>query len=32
VNGFNRLQHCYEHREEVIDALCDLADTIVNRS
>jgi transposase len=28
-NGFNRLQRCYERREEVIDAFFDLADTII---
>jgi transposase len=28
-NAFNRLQRCYERREEVIDAFFDLADTII---
>jgi transposase len=28
-NTFNRLQRCYERREEVIDAFIDLADTII---
>jgi transposase len=28
-NGFNRLQRCYERREEVIDAFFDLADAII---
>ena len=28
-NNFNRLQRCYERREEVIDAFFDLADTII---
>jgi transposase len=28
-NGFNRLQRCYERREEVIDAYFDLADSII---
>jgi hypothetical protein len=28
-NGFNRLQRCYERREEVIDAFCDFADAII---
>ena len=28
-NGFNRLQRCYERKEEVIDAFFDLADTII---
>jgi hypothetical protein len=28
-NAFNRLQRCYERREEVIDAYFDLADTII---
>jgi IS5 family transposase len=27
-NGFNRLQRCYERKEDVIDAFFDLADTI----
>ena len=28
-NGFNRLQRCYERKEDVIDAFFDLADTII---
>ena len=28
-NSFNRLQRCYERREEVIDAFFDLADAII---
>ena len=28
-NNFNRLQRCYERKEEVIDAFFDLADTII---
>jgi hypothetical protein len=28
-NAFNRLQRCYERREEVIDAFFDLADAII---
>ena len=28
-NAFNRLQRCYESREEVIDAFFDLADAII---
>ena len=28
-NGFNRLQRCYERREEVIDAFFDFADAII---
>ena len=28
-NAFTRLQRCYERREEVIDAFCDLADAII---
>jgi transposase len=28
-NAFNRLQRCYERREDVIDAFFDLADTII---
>ena len=28
-NGFNRLQRCYERREDVIDAFFDLADAII---
>jgi hypothetical protein len=28
-NAFNRLQRCYERRENVIDAFFDLADTII---
>jgi len=28
-NGFNRLQRCYERKQEVIDAFFDLADTII---
>jgi hypothetical protein len=28
-NAFNRLQCCYERREDVIDAFLDLADTII---
>jgi IS5 family transposase len=28
-NAFNRLQRCYERREEVIDAYLDLTDTII---
>jgi hypothetical protein len=28
-NGFNRLQRCYECRNVVIDAFCDLADAII---
>jgi len=28
-NGFNRLQRCYERRQEVIDAFFDLADAII---
>src|SRR5512133_2774767 len=28
-NGFNRLQRCYERRENVIDAFFDLADAII---
>ena len=28
-NNFNKLQRCYERREEVIDAFFDLADTII---
>jgi transposase len=28
-NGFNRLQRCYERKEEVIDAFFDLADAII---
>jgi hypothetical protein len=28
-NNFNRLQRCYERREEVIGAFFDLADTII---
>jgi transposase len=28
-NAFNRLQRCYERREEVIDAFFDLADVII---
>ena len=27
--AFNRLQRCYERREDVIDAFFDLADTII---
>jgi IS5 family transposase len=29
TNAFNRLQRCYERREEVIDAFFDLADAII---
>lgn len=29
TNGFNRLQRCYERREDVIDAFFDLADAII---
>jgi len=28
-NNFNKLQRCYERREEVIDAFFDLADAII---
>ena len=28
-NGFNRLQRCYERREDVIDAFFDFADAII---
>jgi hypothetical protein len=28
-NAFNRLQKCYERREDVIDAFFDLADAII---
>ena len=28
-NAYTRLQRCYERREEVIDAFCDLADAII---
>ena len=28
-NAFNRLQRCYERREDVIDAFFDLADAII---
>jgi transposase len=28
-NAFNRLQRCYERREDVIDAFFDLADSII---
>jgi hypothetical protein len=28
-NAFNRLQHCYERCENVIDAFFDLADAII---
>ena len=28
-NDFNRLQRCYERREDVVDAFFDLADTII---
>jgi hypothetical protein len=28
-NDFNRLQRCYERREEVIDAFFDLVDIII---
>ena len=28
-NAFNRLQRCYERRENVIDAFFDLADAII---
>ena len=28
-NGFNRLQRCYERKEDVIDAFFDLADAII---
>src|ERR1700751_1105529 len=28
-NGFNRLQRCYERKQEVIDAFFDLAHTII---
>ena len=28
-NDFNRLQRCYERREEVIDAFFDFADAII---
>jgi transposase len=29
-NAFNRLQRCYERRENVVDAFFDLADTIIS--